>query len=1031
MEYHPRIIEKKWKAYWEEQQTYKVSNDSDKPKYYVLDMFPYPSGAGLHVGHPLGYIASDIFSRYKRLNGFNVLHPMGYDAFGLPAEQYAIQTGIHPATSTADNITRYRGQLDNLGFSFDWSREVQTSDPKYYRWTQWIFLQLFSHYYNTSLDKAQPIDGLIATFEKEGNANVKATNAQEITFSAEEWAAMSPKEQDEVLMNYRLAYRKVGYVNWCEALGTVLANDEVKDGLSERGGHPVVKKAMMQWALRITAYAERLLTGLDMVDWSDALKSMQRNWIGRSEGASVFFDIDGHDGRIEVFTTRPDTIFGATFMVLAPEHDLVAQITTEAQRPKVDQYLEYVNSRSERERMSEVKTVTGEFTGGYAINPFNGAKVPIYIAEYVLKDYGTGAIMAVPSDDERDQKFAEHFGLQIIDVVDKSDYPNATLHDKVGKIINSDFLNGMEVKDAIQEMFKRAEEMGIGERKINYKLRDANFSRQRYWGEPYPIRYDADGVAHADWDLPLELPELDNFKPTAEGESPLSRVENWVNSEGMIRETNTMPGYAGSSWYFLRYMDATNENEFASQEALNYWKDVDLYIGGTEHAVGHLMYSRFWHKFLYDLAKVPTQEPFQKLINQGMIQGRSSFVYRGNEAFAEMTFKKKLQEYGIDFQTDYPIAGEYVDFALPQHKLALEIKSGTDLKHYIEKQQPRYDAEGWKVLGIPMRQLGKYYHNFDIIVKRINRAIEGNVDNSHLEDGEEYPVFFSLDQVQKHDLGQYTTALHVDVSMVDGDELDIEAFMKWRPDYKNAIFVTNENEKYICGHAVEKMSKRYYNVVNPDDMVEKYGSDCFRMYEMFLGPLEQSKPWDTKGIEGVSKFFRKFYSLYFNDQGFSVSDETPTKAEYKILHTAIKKITDDIQRFSFNTCVSGFMVAVNDLKKAKCNKRAILEPLAVLIAPFAPHIAEELWNQLGNEGSIHINAQFPAFDGKYLIEDTVEYPICINGKKRAVATFAADASKPDMEKIAVELPAIQKWTEGKRIIKVIVVPKRMVNIVVK
>jgi len=1031
MDYNPRSIEKKWKNYWEENQTYKVSNDSDKPKFYVLDMFPYPSGSGLHVGHPLGYIASDIFSRYKRLNGFNVLHPMGYDAFGLPAEQYAIQTGVHPAESTAENIKRYRGQMDNLGFSYDWSREVMTSDPKYYKWTQWIFLKLFSHYYDTSLNKAQPIEGLIATFEKEGNANVKAAHAQETTFSAGEWTLMSAKEKDVVLMNYRLGYRKVGYVNWCEALGTVLANDEVKDGVSERGGFPVEKKAMMQWALRITAYAERLLNGLDTVEWSEALKAMQSNWIGRSEGASVVFDVEGVDDTIEVFTTRPDTIFGATFMVLAPEHDLVELITTKEQSHKIDKYLEYVKSRSERERMSEVKTVTGEFTGGHAINPFNGAKVPIYIAEYVLKDYGTGAIMAVPSDDERDQKFAEHFGLPIIDVIDKSDYPDASLNDKVGKMINSDFLDGMEVKEAIQEMFNRVEAMRIGERRINYRLRDANFSRQRYWGEPYPIQYDKDGVAHADWSLPLELPKLDNFKPTAEGQSPLSRVEEWVEQGDKMRETNTMPGYAGSSWYFLRYMDANNEEEFAGKAALDYWKDVDLYIGGTEHAVGHLMYSRFWHKFLYDLELVPTQEPFRKLINQGMIQGRSSFVYRGNEALAEKVLKDKLKEYQFDFQADYPIAGDYVDFALPEHKLALEVKSSSDLNRYIEELTPRFEAEGWKVLGISMRQLGKYYNNFDFIAKRIFRAIEGQIDNSHLSDGEEYPVYFSKDYVDKHDMNKYVTALHVDVNIVNGDILDIDAFLKWRPDNKNAVFVTNDKEQYVCGHAVEKMSKSKYNVVNPDDMVERYGSDCFRMYEMFLGPLEQSKPWDTKGIEGVSKFLRKFYSLYHENDAFKASDDEPTKAEFKILHTAIKKINADIERFSFNTCVSGFMVAANDLKKIKCNKRQILEPLAVLIAPFAPHLAEELWHQFGNEGSVHKEGSFPQFDEKYLAEDTVTYPICINGKKRATTDFAADASKADMEKIAVELPAIQKWTEGKRIIKVIVVPKRMVNIVVK
>jgi leucyl-tRNA synthetase len=719
MEYTPRAIEKKWKKYWDEEKVYQVNIDTSKPKYYVLDMFPYPSGAGLHVGHPLGYIASDIYARYKRLNGFNVLHPMGYDAFGLPAEQYAIQTGVHPADSTATNIRRYREQLDNLGFCFDWDREVQTCDPKYYKWTQWIFLQLFEHYYDNVQDAAQPISKLIEIFEKDGNTHVNAANAQDTIFSALEWQQMTPKEQDDVLMNYRLAFRKVGYVNWCEALGTVLANDEVKDGFSERGNHPVEKKELMQWSLRITAYAERLLNSLEDIDWTESLKNQQRNWIGRSEGASMFFDIDGHNGQIEIFTTRPDTIFGATFMVLAPEHDLVAPITTEAQQREIDKYLEYVHSRSERERMAEVKKVTGAFTGAYAINPFNGAKIPIYIAEYVLKDYGTGAIMAVPSDDERDQKFATHFNLDIIDVVDKTDYPGATLSDKIGKIINSDFLNGMEVKDAIQEMFKRVEEMKIGKKVINYKLRDANYSRQRYWGEPFPIQYDKDGVAFADYNLPLTLPDLDNYQPTATGQSPLSRVTEWVTSGDKVRETDTMPGYAGSSWYFLRYMDATNDEAFVSKEAISYWQDVDLYIGGTEHAVGHLMYSRFWHKFLYDLGQVPTQEPFKKLINQGMIQGRSNFVYRANEAFAEDFFKKELaKNYNMNLHHEYPVAGNYVDFALPEHQLAIEIKSSTDLKRYVEELEPKFAEEGWKLLVISTQEIGKYYNNFDIIVKR-------------------------------------------------------------------------------------------------------------------------------------------------------------------------------------------------------------------------------------------------------------------------------------------------------------------------
>jgi len=961
--YNPREIEKKWRNYWEEHKIYKVSNDSDLPKYYVLDMFPYPSGAGLHVGHPLGYIASDIFARYKRLKGFNVLHPMGYDAFGLPAEQYAIQTGIHPSEATQINIKRYREQLDNIGFSFDWDREVRTSDPKYYKWTQWIFLQIFKHYYCKNTDKAQLISDLIAQFEKEGNANVNASTTQETIFSAAEWAAMSPKQKDEVLMNYRLGYQKVGYVNWCEALGTVLANDEVKDGVSERGGHPVEKKAMMQWSLRITAYAERLINDFDDLEWSDSLKTMQKNWIGRSEGAQVFFNIEGTEGedQVEVFTTRPDTIYGATFMVLAPEHPLVKKLTTDEQKQTVAEYKKYVNSRSERERMSEVKEVTGAFTGAYAFNPITGKNLPIWISEYVLLDYGTGAIMAVPSDDDRDKAFAEKFDLEIIDVVDKSKYPNASLHDKLGVMINSGFLNGMEVKEAITAAITKIEEMGIGAGKINYKLRDANFSRQRYWGEPYPILFDKDGVAHAvpEDELPVQLPDLDDFKPTASGKSPLARATDWVNEKpGFTRETDTMPGYAGSSWYFLRYMDADNNNTFASPEALNYWKEVDLYIGGTEHAVGHLMYSRFWHKFLFDKKMVPTKEPFKKLVNQGMIQGVIEYVYL-----------KKEKQNGVT-------------------------------QFYCSKIAETKMQEGVDFAKIPIH----------------------------------------VDFVQ--DYGLPTSYLNMD---------SIKQFIDWRPEYADAEFVCGmgtyskgnftsnaeaTDSQLITKSEVGKMSKRYFNVVNPDDVVEKYGSDCFRMYEMFLGPIEQGKPWDTKGIDGVSKFLRKFWSLFHKDNTeeniFSISEEAATKDEMKILHTAIKKVNDDIERFSFNTCVSGFMVATNDLKKIKCNKRAILTPLVQLLAPFAPHVTEELWNKLGHQAeviSVH-KSTYPQADESYLKEDSITYPISINGKKRSEATFSADASKEEIEAAALALEAIQKYTEGKTVRKVIVVPRRMVNIVV-
>lgn len=958
--YNPREIEKKWRKYWEDNKIYKVSNDSSLPKYYVLDMFPYPSGAGLHVGHPLGYIASDIFARYKRLKGFNVLHPMGYDAFGLPAEQYAIQTGIHPAEATRINIQRYREQLDNIGFSFDWDREVRTSNPEYYKWTQWIFLQIFKHYYCKNTDKAQPIAELIEQFQNEGNANVNAATTQETTFSAEEWKSMTPKEKDEVLMNYRLGYQKVGYVNWCEALGTVLANDEVKDGVSERGGYPVEKRAMMQWSLRITAYAERLIDDFDDLEWSDSLKTMQKNWIGRSEGAQVFFDIKNSDQneKIEIFTTRPDTIFGATFMVLAPEHPLVDQLTTEEQKQSVDEYKKYVNSRSERERMAEVKEVTGAFTGAFAHNPITGKDLPIWISEYVLLDYGTGAIMAVPSDDDRDQAFAKKFDLEIINVVDKSKYPNATLHDKLGVMVNSGFLDGMEVPEAITAAIAKIEEMGIGTGKINYKLRDANFSRQRYWGEPYPILFDEDGVAHAvpEEELPVQLPDLDDFKPTASGESPLARATEWVNEKpGFKRETDTMPGYAGSSWYFLRYMDAENNNTFASPEALNYWKDVDLYVGGTEHAVGHLMYSRFWHKFLFDKGLVPTKEPFKKLVNQGMIQGVIEYVYL-----------KKEKENGVS-------------------------------QFYCSKIAEAMQSEGIEFAKIPVH----------------------------------------VDFVQGY--GSPTSYMNID---------SIKQFIDWRPEYADAEFIcgmgvyhkgnftckTDATDSHLFTKSeVGKMSKRYFNVVNPDDVVEKYGSDCFRMYEMFLGPIEQGKPWDTKGIDGVSKFLRKFWSLFHDkDNNFVISDEKGTKDEMKILHTAIKKVNDDIERFSFNTCVSAFMVATNDLKKLNCNKREVLTPLVQLLAPFAPHATEELWNKLGHQDeviSIH-KSSYPETDESYLVEDSVTYPISINGKKRSEATFAANASKEEIEKAALALEQIQKYTEGKTVRKVIVVPKRMVNIVV-
>ncbi|WP_235921031.1 leucine--tRNA ligase [Foetidibacter luteolus] len=1137
MEYNFREIEQKWQQRWKDTDAYKVPNESDKPKFYVLDMFPYPSGAGLHVGHPLGYIASDIYARFKRLKGFNVLHPMGYDAFGLPAEQYAIDHGVHPAVSTEQNIANFRKQLDNIGFCFDWSREVRTSDPKYYKWTQWIFLQLFKSFYNRQTNKAESIDALVAAFEKEGNTNHPVPNdkfqlpvtgnlqpATSNLFSAEEWNAFDEFTQQSVLMEYRLAYCGYGEVNWCEALGTVLANDEVVNGVSERGGYPVVKKKLRQWYLRITEYADRLLEGLERIEFSEAMKEMQTNWIGKSTGAEVSFEIKDASSRLVVYTTRPDTIFGVDFMVVAPELDLINRIKSAAQSAAVDEYIAYVKSRSERERMAE-KKITGCFTGAYAINPFNGREIPIWISEYVLAGYGTGAIMAVPCGDERDFKFAKHFNIPITNII--GDYFNGEEANptKDAKLTNSDFLDGIVMRDAISIVNKKIEELGIGKAKVNYRMRDAAFSRQRYWGEPFPIAW-KNGIAYPldESELPLELPKVDSYSPGPEGEGPLANIKDWVlipdpspqvekgavgaanvpkyrvaspvqyenakanrkghteaehalwevlrdsklgvkfrrqhpidayiadfvalqqklivevdggyheneeqklyddnrtkvleeigfrvirfsNDEVLenvfavrdkikseltkptpsplvergqgVRETNTMPGYAGSSWYFLRYMDPHNDAAFCDRKVSDYWGQVDLYIGGTEHAVGHLLYSRMWTKALFDLGHIGHDEPYKKLVNQGMIQGSSRFVYR-------------VQNAGI-FPPD------------------------TDISQiapiYISKNFADKISEGDST---SVEYLKKKIQELDLDL-----------------------------QISLHDEGTLPfNAIHVDVNIVDGVELNMNSFRKWRLDDKKAIFICEDGSlntpisgkddsdvnsgKYICGVEVEKMSKSKFNTVNPDDLVIKYGADTFRMYEMFLGPVEQSKPWDTKGIEGVHRFLRKLWRLFYDElKGQVWTNDKATDAEWKILHKTIKKIEDDTERFSFNTAVSAFMVCTNELADIKCNKREILEPLLILLTPYAPHIAEELWGLLGNTGSI-LDASFPKFEAKYLVESEKEYPVSVNGKLRTTLKLALDATQEEVEQIALGNEVVQKWLDGKPHKKVIYVKGRMINVV--
>ncbi len=922
MEYNHKDIESRWQQYWKENKTYKTEIDNSRPKYYVLDMFPYPSGAGLHVGHPLGYIASDIFSRYKRLQGFNVLHPMGYDAYGLPAEQYAIQTGQHPEVTTFQNIDRYRNQLDKIGFCYDWDREIKTCEPEYYKWTQWAFIQMFNSYFDKNEGKALSINNLVENFESKGSKDINAACGKEFEFTAEEWKNYSDKEKSDVLMNYRIAYLGNTMVNWCPKLGTVLANDEVSEGVSIRGGYPVEQKLMYQWCLRVSAYAQRLLDGLETIDWTDSLKETQRNWIGRSEGAEMLFKIADSDVELEIFTTRADTVFGVTFMVLAPESAYVQQITTADKKEEVEAYINSIKHKTERERMID-KTISGVFTGAYAINPLTGKKIPVWVSDYVLAGYGTGAIMAVPAHDSRDYAFARHFELPIIPLIEGCDVSEASFDAKEGKMINSQGeelnLNGLEVKEAIAATKKYISEKGIGKVKVNYRLRDAIFSRQRYWGEPFPVYY-KDGVPCMldESKLPLLLPEVDKFLPTETGEPPLGRAKNWTTEEGYPLELCTMPGFAGSSAYYLRYMDPRNNEALVSKEANNYWRNVDLYLGGSEHATGHLIYSRFWNKFLFDMGVVCEQEPFKKLINQGMIQGRSNFVYRIKDT------------------------NTFVSFGLKK--------------------------------------------DYDV------------------------------------------TPIHVDVNIVSNDILDLEKFKAWRPEFNNAEFIL-EDGKYVCGYAVEKMSKSMFNVVNPDDIVERYGADTLRLYEMFLGPLEQSKPWDTNGIDGVNRFLKKLWGLFFKGDDMIIADKEPSAEELKSLHKLIKKVTFDIENFSYNTSISAFMICVNELTSLKCQSKSIMEQLLIVLAPFAPHITEELWHKLGNETTI-CDAKWPVHNEEYLKESNVTYAVSFNGKARFNIEMPVDTPREEVEKIALNHESSAKWIDGKTIRKVIVVPNKIVNIVV-
>ena len=1050
MDYNFTEVEKKWQQYWRDNKIYKVDIDHNKPKFYVLDMFPYPSGAGLHVGHPLGYIASDIYARYKKLKGFNVLHPMGYDAYGLPAEQYAIQTGTHPAVTTEKNINRYREQMDKIGFCYDWDREVRTSDPKYYKWTQWTFIQLFNSYYCNQAKQARPISELIEAFAANGTEGLDVAESKPLSFTATEWKAMSEKEQQEVLMNYRLAYQAEALVNWCPELGTVLANDEVVDGLSVRGGFPVVRKSMKQWLLRITAYAERLLSDLDTVDWNESIKEVQRNWVGKSMGASVIFKVDGKDIDLEVFTTRADTLFGTTFMVLAPEHEQVSEITTPEHRTEVEEYIAHAKNRSERERMAEVRKVSGAFTGAYGINPITGAKLPIWIADYVLMGYGTGAIMAVPAHDSRDFAFARHFNLPIIQVVEngklktENGEPTDTstwtesFDAKDGILVNSGFLNGLTVKKAIERMIQELEKLGVGTGKTNYRLRDAIFSRQRYWGEPFPIYY-KDGMPYAmdESKLPLELPSIDEYKPTENGEPPLARAKNWVTEEGYPIETNTMPGFAGSSGYYLRYQDPHNDKEYFSREANDYWQNVDLYIGGAEHATGHLIYSRFWCKFLFDLGLSCKEEPFQRMINQGMIQGRSSFAYRVNiEKLCEhaVWFHLKDKKYGVEFVRDFKDGRRRFDFFCPEKGILIEINRVGNLEKVVEPWKEYAKEKGYKLLLVPIADVVRdFVKGTNKVEQKIKDLIAGK-DVPAYEEVQPLPSIPLFVSKNVPDREIFSDPIHVDINLVHNDILDTIAFSEWRDDLKNALFLFEKdkdgNNIYVCGSEIEKMSKSKYNVQNPDDLVEKYGADTLRLYEMFLGPLEQSKPWDVQGIEGTYRFVRKFWRLFHNENNeFCVSDEPATAPELKTLHTLIKKEEDGIESISFNTVVSAFMICVNELSDHKCNKREILEPLTVMISPYAPHIAEELWHLLGHDSSV-VNATFPIYDESKTVENSFNYPISFNGKMRFNMELPVTISAEEVQAAVLAAPEAQKWLEGKTPKKVIFVPKKIVNIVI-